>query len=101
MQTIDTIIPPLVDTLRKSKGDPVAGASELLLSFVAAFEHIPLYRRQSLFQSLIDKLGPEDFLFAVLVMLMDKYNGNKTVTAFSQELVSYYDPKTQLAVSVA
>lgn len=101
MQTIDTVIPPLVDTLRKNKGDPVAGASELLLNFVAAFEHIPIYRRQSLFQSLIDKLGPQDFLFAVLTMLMDKYNGDKTVAVFSQELVSHYDSTTQLLVSVA
>ena len=98
LKTIDSIIPPLVDNLRKNKHGPLVGASELLLSFVAAFEHIPVYRRLGLFRSLVDKLGPEDFLFAVLAMLIDKYAGDEKVTDFATELIGLYDPKTQLKV---
>ncbi|KAA6406586.1 MAG: hypothetical protein FRX48_09641 [Lasallia pustulata] len=95
-QTIDSVIPPLVDSLRKQKEGPVAGASELLLSFVAAFEHIPSHRRFGLFHSLINKLGPLDFLFALLVMLANKYPGNKSVAQFAADLTCRYGPETQL-----
>lgn len=95
-QTIDSVIPPLVDSLRKQQEDPVAGASELLLSFAAAFEHIPSHRRFGLFNSLVNKLGPVDFLFALLVMLVNKYPGNRSVVQFAADLASRYGPETQL-----
>lgn len=95
-QTIDSVIPPLVDSLRKQKEDPVEGASELLLSFAAAFEHIPSHRRFGLFHSLINRLGPVEFLFALLVMLANKYPGNKSVLQFAADLASRYAPETQL-----
>ena len=95
-QTIDSVIPPLVDSLHKQKEDAVTGASELLLSFVAAFEHIPSHRRFGLFQSLVNKLGPVEFLFALLVMLANKYSGNKGVVQFAADLVGRYEPETQL-----
>ena len=76
------------------------GASELLLSFVAAFEHIPEHRRLSLFQSLIDKLGAEEFLFAILAMLTDKYAGDQKAAAFAMELSSQYNARIQLQASI-
>ena len=78
----------------------MAGASALLLSFVAAFEHIPEHRRLSLFQSLIDKLGAEDFLFAILAMLTDKFAGNQKVVGFTMELSSQYSTRVQLQASI-
>lgn len=96
IQTIDSVIPPLVDSLRKQNEDPIVGASELLLSFAAAFEHIPSHRRFGLFHSLINKLGPAEFLFALLVMLANKYPGNKSVVQFAADLTSRYGPQTQL-----
>lgn len=95
-KTIDSIIPPLMATLRKKSEGPVTSASELLLSFVTAFEHIPVYRRQKLFRSLVEKLGPEDFLFAILAMLLDKYVGDSKIRAFAADLASQYNPITQL-----
>ena len=95
-KTIDSIIPPLMATLRKKSEGPVTSASELLLSFVTAFEHIPVYRRQKLFHSLVEKLGPEDFLFAILAMLLDKYVGDSKIRAFAADLASQYNPTTQL-----
>ncbi|MCJ1352938.1 MAG: snoRNA-binding rRNA-processing protein utp10 [Icmadophila ericetorum] len=99
-KTIDSIIPPLMATLRKKGSDTVTSASELLLSFVAAFEHIPVYRRQNLFHSLVEKLGPDDFLFAILAMLLEKYAGDAKVRTFAANLASQYSPTTQLSATL-
>ncbi|CCF42943.1 U3 small nucleolar RNA-associated protein 10, partial [Colletotrichum higginsianum] len=45
--------------------NPVAGATELLASFVTAYEHIPAHRKQGLFVALINTLGPDEFLAEV------------------------------------
>ncbi|PGH31297.1 U3 small nucleolar RNA-associated protein 10 [[Emmonsia] crescens] len=78
-QTIDQVVPPLIQSLRNQKRDVVSGTSELLLSFTAAFEHIPSHRRLRLFEALITKLGAEDFLFAVLAMLANRYGADRDV----------------------
>ena len=70
MQTMELVIPQLVKSLHKRKEDLILGTSELLLSFVAAFEHIPSHRQLDLFKSLVNKLGPTDFLFALLIQLI-------------------------------
>jgi len=95
-QTIRQVIPPLITALRKDKGNPVTGAAELLLSFVAAYEHVPPHRRKGLFLSLVQTLGAEDFLFALLAMLADKYGATDTVTAFAVEVSSSFAVETQL-----
>lgn len=74
------------------------GASELLLSFAAAFEHIPTHRRKALFSSLIDKLGAEEFLFALLILLLDRHPKDESVTEFVEDFVGYYSPLIQLKV---
>lgn len=68
-QTIDHVIPPLIQSLRDQKKDVLAGATELLSSFTAAFEHIPSHRRARLFHALISKLGAKEFLFAAFALL--------------------------------
>ena len=97
-KTIESVIPPLVEALRKQKSGPLAGTSELLLSFVAAFEHIPNHRRSGLFSSLIDKLGAEEFLFALLILLLDRYADSREIKQFIQEFTSQYSPLIQLKV---
>jgi U3 small nucleolar RNA-associated protein 10 len=95
-QTIREIIPPLISSLRKEKGNPVTGAAELLLSFVAAYEHVPPHRRKGLFTSLIQTLGPEDFLFALLAMLVDKYGATESINTFATELSGSFSVEVQL-----
>ncbi|KAI9877013.1 MAG: snoRNA-binding rRNA-processing protein utp10 [Pleopsidium flavum] len=95
-QTIEQVVPYLVDAMKKQNRDVLSGSSELLLSFVAAFEHIPWHRRLTLFDSLIKKLGPEDFLFALLAMLADKYAVNKSVQDFAVDLMARFTPEVQL-----
>jgi U3 small nucleolar RNA-associated protein 10 len=95
-QTIREVIPPLITSLRKEKGNPVKGAAELLLSFVAAYEHVPPQRRKGLFTSLIQTLGPEDFLFALLAMLVDKYGATESISTFATELSDSFSVEIQL-----
>lgn len=99
-QTIDQVVPALVQSLRNQKRDIVAGTSELLLSFTAAFDHIPSHRRQRLFQALVTKLGAQDFLFAVLAMLANRHGLDKNVSSLMIQLVSSLGSDVQLIVSV-
>lgn len=99
-QTIREVIPPLISSLRKEKENPVTGAAELLLSFIAAYEHVPPHRRKSLFTSLVQTLGPEDFLFALLAMLVDKYGVTESIKAFASELTGSFGVEVQLQSAV-
>ncbi|KAI9753561.1 MAG: hypothetical protein M4579_005103 [Chaenotheca gracillima] len=99
-QTIHQVIPPLVDSLRQQNRDVVAGTAELLLSFVAAFEHIPSHRRLSLFTSLVHTLGERDFLFATLAMFVDKYASNQKAEVFAFDLAAQFEPETQVITAV-
>jgi len=95
-QTIDQVVPALIQSLRNQKRDIVSGTSELLLSFTAAFEHIPSHRRLRLFHALISKLGTEDFLFAVLAMLANRYSTDKDVLTLMAGVVSDTTPAVEL-----
>jgi U3 small nucleolar RNA-associated protein 10 len=99
-QTIREVIPPLVASLRKEKGNPVTGAAELLLSFVAAFEHVPPHRRKTLLTSLVQTLGAEEFLFAILAMLINKYGPTDATIAFAVDLASTFSVEVQLQSAI-
>jgi U3 small nucleolar RNA-associated protein 10 len=99
-QTIAQVIPPLIASLRKQKGGPVLGSAELLLSFIAAYEHVPAHRRKGLYTSLVQTLGAEDFLFAVLAMLADKYNVTENIKAFTVDLASSFPVDVQLQSAI-
>ncbi|KAJ6116628.1 HEAT type 2 [Penicillium capsulatum] len=95
-QTIDQVVPALIQSLRNQKRDIVSGTSELLLSFTAAFEHIPSHRRLRLFHALITKLGTQDFLFAVLAMLANRYSTDKDVLTLMTGVASDTTPVVEL-----
>jgi U3 small nucleolar RNA-associated protein 10 len=95
-QTVDEVIPALVQSLRDQKRNVVTGTSELLQSFTAAFDHIPSHRRLRLFKALVSKLGPDEFLFAVLAILAEKYQSNAQVKSFAVNLASEFEHKVQL-----
>ncbi|GAB0131762.1 hypothetical protein EsDP_00000221 [Epichloe bromicola] len=99
-QTIKEVIPPLIHSLRKGKNSPVAGASDILVSFTTAYEHIPSHRRQGLFVALVETLGPRDFLFALISMLVDRYDTSEALLSFIVELLNKFDIKTQLETFV-
>ena len=97
-QTMTTVIPPLVESLRKRKADPIVSILELLLSFVAAYKDIPLQRRKTIFTSLSNTIGAEEFLFTLLVLLVDKYHGDQNVITFAGKLTAEHDCRIQLMV---
>lgn len=96
---MESIIPCLVQSLHGRKEGAFVGISELLLSFAAAFEHIPSQRRLELFISLADKVGSRDYLFALFVILMDKYPNNRRVVQFAVEISRRYGVEIRLRVS--
>ncbi|WPJ63015.1 hypothetical protein SMAC4_06482 [Sordaria macrospora] len=95
-QTVKEVIPPLIETFRKSRRNLVASTAELLTSFVVAYEHIPSHRKQDLFITLIENLGPEDFLFAVLAMFVDKYGATDNMIAFTTQIIGSFSVEIQL-----
>ncbi|EAA28571.1 U3 small nucleolar RNA-associated protein 10 [Neurospora crassa] len=95
-QTVKEVIPPLIETFRKSRRNLVASTAELLTSFVVAYEHIPSHRKQDLFITLIENLGPEDFLFAVLAMFVDKYGATDNMLAFTTQIIGSFSVEIQL-----
>ncbi|KAJ8105364.1 hypothetical protein OPT61_g10224 [Boeremia exigua] len=91
-KTISRVVPQLAASLRAKHKNFLTGVSDLLLSFTAAFEHIPLHRRLKLFSELARTLGPEDSLSAILALLADRYHNTKTQRRFSTELLLVFDP---------
>ena len=95
-RTMESVIPRLLQSLYKRKEGPYVGVCELLLSFAAAFEHIPSQRRLDLFHSLTDKVGPADYLFALLTILIDKYPNDRRVVQFAADLAGRYNASIRL-----
>jgi U3 small nucleolar RNA-associated protein 10 len=95
-QTIKEVIPPLIDTFRRRGRNVVASTKDLLASFVTAYEHIPSHRKHDLFISLVQNLGPEDFLFAVLAMFVDRYAATDNMILFTTKMMSSFSVEIQL-----
>lgn len=95
-QTVARIIPPLAASLKKRGRDLITGSAELLLSFTAAFEHIPLHRRSGLFRNLVQTLGPDESLFAIMAMLVERYPEDTSVLPFISDLMSHFASTTEL-----
>lgn len=96
-RTIETVIPPLATSLRKSKKSIVTALSEVLQSFTAAHEHIPSHRRLPLFGSLVRQLGPGDSLFAIIVMLVDRQGTESSTMAFLSDLLGLFDTEAEMS----
>jgi U3 small nucleolar RNA-associated protein 10 len=86
------VVPQLAASLRSKHKNFITGVSDLLLSFTAAFEHIPLHRRLKLFSELARTLGPQDSLSAIVALLADRYHNGKSQRRFSTELLLVFDP---------
>ncbi|KIW04885.1 uncharacterized protein PV09_04060 [Verruconis gallopava] len=95
-KTVSRVVPPLVESFRKKNKDIVIGASNLLLSFTAAFEHIPLHRRLVLFEHVVRTIGAEDSLYALVAMLIDAYPTDSRAKSFVAELLNQFEPSTSL-----
>ncbi|OAA48147.1 SSU processome component Utp10 [Beauveria brongniartii RCEF 3172] len=99
-QTIKEVVPPLIASLRKGQKNPLAGASDILVSFTTAYEHVPSHRRPGLFLALVETLGPKDFLFALVSMLVNRYDASDDLLQFSAELLDNFSIEIQLETLV-
>ncbi|KAL7789933.1 armadillo-type protein [Trichoderma ceciliae] len=99
-QTIKEVVPPLIDSLRQGQKSPVAGASDILVSFTTAYEHIPVHRRHGLFVALVETMGPKEFLFTLVSMLVDRYELNDDLVQFVLDLLNDFSVEIQLETLV-
>ncbi|KAG9319233.1 hypothetical protein KVV02_008218 [Mortierella alpina] len=74
-QTLEKIIPPLVSAHRRQADEGrslVIQVRPIIKVFIDALFHIPKHRRLRLFSVLISTLGEEEFLHAVICMVIEK-----------------------------
>ncbi|KAL0083069.1 hypothetical protein J3Q64DRAFT_1850250 [Phycomyces blakesleeanus] len=107
-QTLEKIIPPLVASSRLSSNNEAALALQvkpIIKVFVDAMFHIPKHRRLRLFSVLIQTLGEDEFLYAIISLLLEKFTeklakGARTeadsLTEFSLTISQQFSPQTQM-----
>ncbi|KAJ8606445.1 hypothetical protein MRB53_040959 [Persea americana] len=89
-QVIRVVVPLLAESLRKRNADLVSAASEIIVSFAAAFDHIPTQRRLRLYTLLASALSASETLYAIVVTLVDRYPKSVEVQRFVANLVSEF-----------
>ncbi|KAK6331999.1 snoRNA-binding rRNA-processing protein utp10 [Orbilia javanica] len=108
-QTIHRVIPPLLESLRRSHvKDPEAGVSEIMSNFVAAFQHVPAHRRMKMYLSLSQSMGTNEYLYALLLLLGEKCYEEKvagrhmavTITEFCENFCAGFPASEQMGAFV-
>lgn len=99
-QTVQRVIPPLVKSLYEGNGNPLAGVTELISTFVTSYRHVPAHRRVRLFSALTETLSPMEFAFAVLAKVAARYNvqdQDDEVKEFSAQLAGEFTAQVQVS----
>ena len=99
-QTMDKIIPAMIDSIHGRGQDLVGQTSDLIFSFVVAFEHIPPHRRLRLFKKLVSNLGDEVFLSILISSLTKRYPNQDDVNSFIVILTNTFEADIQLGTCV-
>lgn len=95
-QAIDQIIPPLVASLKKQDATNLIDAtSSLLASFVTAYDHVPQHRRVAFYHRLLNRLGADDFAFAIVALLRSR-RPTDDISTFLTDLMDDLPAKSQL-----
>ncbi|KAF9385202.1 HEAT repeat-containing protein 1 [Podila verticillata] len=112
-QTLEKIIPPLVNAHRRQSDETkslVMQVRPIIKVFVDALFHIPKHRRLRLFSVLISTLGEEEFLHAVICLIIEKYTeraskGNQTeadsLSEFALTLSNQFSAIVQMKAVIA
>ncbi|KAI9208838.1 uncharacterized protein BJ171DRAFT_626821 [Polychytrium aggregatum] len=109
-QTLETIIPPLVDKFRTQAGDNsrklIQDIKPVVKVFIDALFHIPKHRRLRLFTVLVSTLGSDQFLSTISALLVEKtISKRSTVTSaaevaglpeFNLSVLHYFESRTQV-----
>lgn len=104
-QTLEKIIPPMVESSRRKNPDNTAMALQvkpIIKVFVGALFHIPKHRRLPLFTVLVRTMGEDEFLYAIISLLLEKYanrvdkEDDESVAVFSQMLSQQFSTTTRI-----
>ncbi|GAA6015436.1 hypothetical protein JCM10207_008593 [Rhodosporidiobolus poonsookiae] len=98
-QTLDNIVPALVQAMQKTAGGRdglLTELKDLLRAFTDAAAHVPRHRRINLFVRLIETLGAKEFLSAVSMLLVDKAS-KADESALPLALFEHFGVEVQLA----
>jgi hypothetical protein len=106
-QTLKKILPALVASSRsrkQSEASLVLEVKPILKVFVDALAHIPEHRQIHLFTTLVDTLGDQEFLYAIISLVLERYldRSNKgsseaeSVKEFSLTISHEFSAQTQL-----
>jgi hypothetical protein len=108
-QTLEKILPPLVVSSRKTNNNNAAAlvleVKPIIKVFVDALFHIPKHRRLRLFTVLIHTLGEDEFLYAIVSLLLEKFTERlakgarsdaESLTEFSLIICQNFGPETQM-----
>ena len=88
-----------METLHKQNKDVVQATAEIILSFVAAFDHIPSERRLRLFTLLASSFGSHESLYAIIAALIDGHPTSTQARKFVTELLRQFGNIDSLIVS--
>ncbi|KAK9703316.1 snoRNA-binding rRNA-processing protein utp10 [Basidiobolus ranarum] len=107
-QTLEKILPPLVASHRQASESSqklILEVKPIMSVFVDALFHIPKHRRLRLFTVLVSTLGENEFLYAILSLLLEKYTekvlkGNSveadSLMEFCLIVSNQFSPQTQM-----
>ncbi|KAK4052295.1 snoRNA-binding rRNA-processing protein utp10 [Microbotryomycetes sp. JL221] len=98
--TLENIVPSLVkSTKRKSTSRTalVTDLRDLLNVFASAAIHMPKHRRTRLFVKFVGTLGPNEFLSAVTMLLVDKDVKTAEGSSLALTVLEHYDIQLQLS----
>lgn len=106
-QTLEKIIPSLVESRRQSSDSPAAlvlHVKPVIKVFVDALFHIPKHRRLRLFEVLVLTLGEESFLYGIVTLLLEKFtdmpkgmqNEADSLLEFALLVSQKFRPQTQV-----
>ncbi|KAI7857260.1 hypothetical protein BDC45DRAFT_603350 [Circinella umbellata] len=105
-QTLEKIIPPLVESSRREYESQAAITLQIkpiIKVFVDALIHIPKHRRLPLFTVLIRTLGEDEFLYAIISLLLEKYavkfskeDESESLAEFCKSISQQFKPETQI-----
>ena len=95
-QIIQTLVPKYVQSLDRGKISLHSRVVELLLNFVAAFEHVPEQQRMDIYTSLLDSIGSTPCLHLFIAILLNKFPRGRRIIRFAVDFCKQYSIQIRL-----
>ena len=101
IHAIEALIPPLINV--EGVNQPVLNLVRAVLQvFVDAYPHIPTHRRITLFVHLVTVIGPKQYLYllVILLILSDQKDKTTKLRAFARSLLANFELEIQISTFV-